>query len=217
MDFMIIFRTGDDFMSLFGKKKCCACGENIWAFYRKKLPCGFICEKCSHQISPLVRNTKFTDTDKLLEHLEYRKESSELLEKFQITRIIGEKERIVIDDKNKLVLFATEGDKWTKRQPDVIRFDQITGYDEYIEVIDSGDYYEGSEGITEVPKGYVSCNFSFILTIDSPWFGVMSIQINRDELITDDIESAEYRKYKEMLDEVRETFRPYYRSARKIS
>ncbi|MBP0977219.1 MAG: hypothetical protein J6U36_00355 [Oscillospiraceae bacterium] len=205
-------------MSLFGKKKCCACGENIGAFYRKKLPCGFICEKCSHQISPLVKYTKFTDVDRLKEHLEYRKESSELLEKFQITRIIGEKERIVIDDKNQLVLFATEGDKWTKRQPDVIHFDQITGFDEYIEVIDSGDYYESSEGIeNEVPKGYVSCNFSFILTIDSPWFSVMPIQINRDELITDDINSAEYRKYKEMLDEVKETFRPYYRSARKIS
>ena len=37
-----------------------------------------------------------------------------------------------------------------------------------------------------------------------------------DELITDDINSAEYRKYKEMLNEVKETFRPYYRSARKI-
>ena len=85
-------------------------------------------------------------------------------------------------------------------------------------MIDSGDYYESSEGIeNEVPKGYVSCNFSFILTIDSPWFSVMPIQINRDELITDDINSAEYRKYKEMLNEVKETFRPYYRSARKIS
>lgn len=204
-------------MSLFGKKKCCSCGENIGTLYRKKLPCGLLCEKCSRELSPFVKSVKFTDADRLREHLEYRKENSKLLEKFQITRIIGEKERLVIDDVNKLFLFA-DRDKWAKRQPDVIRFDQVTGFDEYVEAIESGDYYESSEGIeTEVPDGYVNYNFSFILTIDSPWFDVISLQINRDELITNDINVSEYREYKKILAEVRETFRPYYRTERKIS
>ena len=204
-------------MSIFGKKRCCSCGENIGTLYRKKLPCGLLCEKCSHKLSPFVKSIRFTDTEKLRDHLEYRKEIAELLEKFQITRIIGEKERIVIDDVNKLFLF-TDTDKWSKRMPDVIRFDQVTGFDEYIEAIESGDYYESSKGIeTEVPDGYVNYNFSFTLTIDSPWFDVISLQINRDELITDNPDISEFREYKKILAEVRETFRPYYRSARKIS
>lgn len=204
-------------MSIFGKKRCCSCGENIGTLYRKKLPCGLLCEKCSHKLSPFVKSIRFTDTEKLRDHLEYRKENAELLEKFQITRIIGEKERIVIDDVNKLFLF-TDTDKWSKRMPDVIRFDQVTGFDEYIEAIESGDYYESSKGIeTEVPDGYVNYNFSFTLTIDSPWFDVISLQINRDELITDNPDISEFREYKKILAEVRETFRPYYRSARKIS
>ena len=140
-----------------------------------------------------------------------------LLEKFEITRIIGEKERLVIDDKNKLFLF-TDTEKWSERQPDIIRFDQVTGFDEYVEAIDSGDYYESSKGIVkDVPAGYVNYNFSFTLTIDSPWFDVISLQINRDELNTDDINSPEYREYKKILSEVKETFRPYYRSVKKIS
>lgn len=204
-------------MSLFGKKKCCSCGENIGTLYRKKLPCGFICEKCSHELSPFVKSTKFTDAEKLREHLAYRRENTELLEKFEITRIIGEKERLVIDDRNRLLLFA-DRDKWAKRQPDVIRFDQVTGFDEYIEAIESCDYYESSEGIeTKVPDDFVTYNFFFTLTVDSPWFDVISIQINKDELITNDINVSEYREYKNILAEVRETFRPYYRKAKKIS
>ncbi|MCQ2465806.1 MAG: hypothetical protein MJ095_09505 [Oscillospiraceae bacterium] len=204
-------------MSLFGKKKCCSCGENIVTIYRKKLPCGLLCEKCSHEISPFVKSIRFTDTEKLRDHMAYRKENAELLEKFQITRIIGEKTRIVIDDRNGLFLIA-DCDRWSDRQPDVIRFDQVTGFDEYIEAIESGDYYESSKGIaTDLPEGYMTCNFSFTLTVDSPWFDVISMQINKDDLITDDINSSEYREYKKMLAEVRETFRPYYRSARKIS
>ena len=68
-----------------------------------------------------------------------------------------------------------------------------------------------------MPVGYVNYNFSFTLTIDSPWFDVISLQINRDELNTDDINSPEYREYKKILSEVKETFRPYYRSVKKIS
>ncbi len=203
-------------MSLFGKKKCCACGENITSIYKKKLPCGVLCEKCSRKLSPIVKSIRFTDTEILRSHLQYREENAALLEMFQITRIIGEKERLVIDDKNKLFILS-DRDKWSKRQPDVIRFDQVTGFDEYIEAIESCDYYESSEGIeNSVPDGYVNYNFSFILTVDSPWFDVITLQINRDELITDDISSREYREYKRILDEVKETFRPYYRSARKI-
>lgn len=203
-------------MSLFGKKKCCLCDTNIGTLYKKKLPCGLLCEKCKNKLSPFVKSSRFTDIELLKEHIAYRKENAELLEKFQITRIIGEKERLVIDDKNKLFLFA-DTEKWADRQPDVIRFDQVTGFDEYIEAIDSGDYYESSQGITSVPKGYVNYDFSFTLTIDSPWFDVISIQINRDELNTDDINSLEYREYKKILSEVKETFRPYYRKVKKIS
>lgn len=208
---------GEYEMSLFGKKKCCLCDESVGTIYKKKLPCGLLCEKCSHKLSPFVRSRKFTDIEKLRDHIEYRKENEELLKKFQITRIIGEKERLVIDDKNKLFLF-TDQDKWADHQPDVIRFDQVTGFDEYIEAIESGDYYESSKGIeTGVPKGFVNYNFSFTLTVDSPWFDVISLQINRDELNTDNINCAEYREYKEILAEIRETFRPYYRFAKKIS
>ena len=204
-------------MSIFGKKKCCLCDANIGSLYKKKLQCGLLCEKCKNELSPFVKSSRFTDIETLKAHIAYRKENAVLLEKFEITRIIGEKERLVIDDKNKLFLF-TDTEKWSERQPDIIRFDQVTGFDEYVEAIDSGDYYESSKGIVkDVPLSYVNYNFSFTLTIDSPWFDVISLQINRDELNTDDINSPEYREYKKILSEVKETFRPYYRSVKKIS
>ena len=119
-------------MSLFGKKKCCLCDANIGSLYKKKLPCGLLCEKCKNELSPFVKSSRFTDIETLKAHIAYRKENAVLLEKFEITRIIGEEERLVIDDKNKLFLF-TDTEKWSERQPDIIRFDQVTGFDEYVE------------------------------------------------------------------------------------
>ena len=204
-------------MSLFGAKRCCLCGTNIGVRPKKKLPCGLLCEKCSHKLSPFVKSQKFVSQDLLKSHIAYREENTKLLEKFQITRIIGEKERLVIDDWNKLFLFA-DRDKWSDRQPDVFHFDQVTGFDQYIESIDSMDYYESSSGIEKsVPSGSVNYNFQFTLTIDSPWFDVISIQINKDELNTNTIDCREYRQYVKILNEVKETFRPYYRIKKKVS
>jgi len=200
-------------MSLFGKKKCCNCNENIVAVYKKKLPCGLLCEKCNHKLSPFVKSTRFLNQSILKQHMEYREENSRLLEKFQITRIIGEKERLVIDDKNKLFLI-TANDKWANRQPDVLHFEQVTGFDRFIEAIESVNYSGGSKKAFDDSVNY---NFIFTLTVDSPWFDVISLQINKEELYTDDPECREYREYAAILDEVKETFRPYYRSIKKIS
>ena len=131
-------------MGLFDKKYCDICGEKIGLLGNRKLEDGNLCKDCAGKLSPWFSERRKSTVEDIRAQLEYRERNAEQLENFHETRVIGSHWAIHIDD-NQGLLFITSAGNWRSENPDLIRFDQVTGCT--LNVKQNTEVHEAVEGV----------------------------------------------------------------------
>ena len=169
------------FGKLFEKKECAICGGEIGLLGNRKLEDGNMCKKCAEKLSPWFTDRKESTVAEINEQLAYREANKEKVAAFNVTRILGEDEKIYLDE-DKMQFFVTSASNWKEANPDVLDFTQVTGVD-----LDTSE--SRTEEMRETPNGeQVSYNpprytyyydFDIAIMVNHPYFECMKFQLNR--------------------------------------
>ena len=130
-------------MALFEKKNCSVCGAKIGLLGGHKLADGNLCKDCAKKLSPWCSDYKSASEESIRAQLADREENKKRLAAFKTTKCFGEYGSIVIDEDARVFaaiedsassLFGerkeiTDISQIIDRNPDVIRFDQVTDVD----------------------------------------------------------------------------------------
>jgi hypothetical protein len=113
-------------MGLFDKKYCDICGEKIGLLGNRKLEDGNMCKDCAAKLSPYTTDRLRTTVSEIKEHLAYREANKDEVARFNVTRTIGDRIKILFDEDNEKFI-VTSDNRWQSGNPDVISFSQVTG------------------------------------------------------------------------------------------
>ena len=113
-------------MGLFDKKFCDFCGNKIGLLGNKKLEDGNMCKDCASKLSPWFSERRHSTKAEIQEQLAYREENRKAVAAFHKTRSIGKITKLLMDDDAKTFMVTSASDLG-KANPDVLRFDQVTG------------------------------------------------------------------------------------------
>lgn len=210
-------------MGLFDRKYCDICGEKISLLGNRKLEDGNLCKNCARKLSPWFEERRHSTVEEIRKQLEYREENKARVEQFNVTREIGGRWRVLIDETHGWVILTSVGD-YKSENPDILEFSQITGCEMDIDEDRSELMREGADGkkVSYNPPRYVfAYDFRVKVTVNSPYFNEIRMKLNSDsvELVSelpkgyalnrriDPSYSVEYRKYKQKGDEICETLK----------
>jgi len=113
-------------MGLFDKKSCDVCGGKIGLLGNRKLEDGNMCKDCASLLSPFTTDRRRTTLAEIKEHLAYREANKANVAAFNVTRTLGEKTKVLLDeDAGKFMV--TSSSRWQNENPDVMAFSQVTG------------------------------------------------------------------------------------------
>ena len=117
------------FGKLFDKKICDICGAEIGMFGNKKLEDGNCCKACAAKLSPWFDDRRHSTVQEIKEQLKYREENRTAVEKFHITRQLGNDISVLIDEDagNFMVLERRDVNDLAEKNPDVIPINLVTG------------------------------------------------------------------------------------------
>lgn len=175
-------------------------------FGNRKLEDGNMCKDCANLLSPFTTDRRRTSISDIKEHLVYRQANKTEVEKFNVTRTIGNSTKILLDeDAGKFIV--TSSNRWQSTNPDVMTYGQVTGCELEIKENKSEIYSKDAEGkeISYNPARYESeYDFEIMLHIKSPWFSEISFNINDDSI--DNKYSVEYNEASRQATEIKEIF-----------
>lgn len=143
---------GDWFKKTFGKQTCAFCGQEVGVMKRDKIKNNeFICSDCRLACSRYFKVYRYTK-DQILEHMDYMKMQKKLVEsarELKHNRIPdhGKQGIIFYDELGMLRVCDTSKDN--KYPLEMIRYDQIASYEEYVvetEPAEAGKEKEFKEG-----------------------------------------------------------------------
>ena len=153
-------------MGLFDKKYCDICGKEIKLLGNRKLDDGNMCKDCASKLSPWFSGRRHSSVAAIKEQLAYREANKAEVEKFQLTRTIGDGTKILIDEDQKKFII-TSASKWRETNPDVISFSSVTGCETRIDESKYEETTTNKEGktISYRPPHY-NYSYSFKATFD---------------------------------------------------
>ncbi len=133
---------GNFFKNIFGKKTCAFCGQECGMMSRTKIKGDeYICSKCDDMCSAFIRKSRFTKTE-LEGHMEYMKRSDRIYKEV-ILPSIKKHERYpsatsrqgieFYDDYGMFRIMDGSRDTNDRYPTELIRYDQVAGYEPYIE------------------------------------------------------------------------------------
>jgi len=190
-------------MGLFDKKFCDVCGAKIGLMGNRKLEDGNMCKDCASLLSPFTTDRRRTTLAEIKDHLAYRKANREEVAAFNVTRTLGEKTKVLLDeDAGKFIV--TSSSRWQNENPDVIAFSQVTGCNTEIredktELMTKGQ--DGKEISYNPPRYRYDYDFYVTIHINSPWFNEIKFQLNRSSVAQRS--SAEYRELERQANEIK--------------
>ena len=190
-------------MGLFDKKNCDICGGKIGLLGNRKLEDGNMCKDCAGLISPFMTDRRRTTQTEIREHLAYRENNQAKVTGFRLSRTLGDKTKIMLDESAGKFVVSSSG-RWQSENPDVIDYSQVTGCQVDIEESRTEEKTKDREGksISYNPPRYkYSYDFNVIIYVNSPWFNEIKFQINKDS--PDRRGSMEYREYEREANEIR--------------
>ena len=215
-------------MGFFDKKYCDVCGEKIGLLGNRKLENGNLCKDCAAKLSPFFSERKSSTVEEIKEQLAYREENRKELERFQATRIIGERMKVMVDEAGKRFVVTSSSDL-LKANPDIINLSDVISCNLDLDVEDTEIMRKDSQG-KEVsynpPRFCYSYNFNIEIGVRNPWFtqirfrlnpsdveivdeqtgggfgGVGRLTSNRRQSMVHPEYNADYRKYQRMSDEI---------------
>ena len=173
---------------LFEKKYCDFCGEKLGLFGNTTLAeGGHICKKCASQLSPWWSIGKTTSVTDIHEHLMYRDENKAKVAEFKVTRSLGDSYKVLFDDEARRLIITSASD-FTKSNPDVFDFDDVTTASWEVDENKSEVTTKDNEGktISYNPKRY-TYRYDFYITVyvKNPYFGTIRFKVNSSYVSVD--------------------------------
>lgn len=204
-------------MGLFDKKYCDLCGEKIGLLGNRKLKDGNMCKKCAKNISLYLTGRKQFTVEEMKEHLSYREENRQKLEKFSPTRTIGADTKLYIDD-NSGQWLVSRYPRYKDHNPDILTFDQVTGCT--VTVNESKDEIkrelpDGKEESYNPPRYRYSYDFRVEINVNSLWFSEIGFQVNRSSI--EDRNSIEFKNAENQAKEIEETLTQLHKEVLQVA
>jgi len=203
------------FGKLFEKKTCSICGGEIGLLGNRKLEDGNMCKDCAAKLSPWFSERRSSTIDQIKAQLEYREANREKVMSFRTTRTLGERTKLHLDEDAGLFMVTSARDL-NEANPDVLAFSDVTGClididEDRTEVMREDK--DGNEVSYPTPRYTYSYDFYITLQVRNPYFDEIRFQINDASVEPTPITgitgspnpqyNAEYRRYKEMAEEIK--------------
>lgn len=200
-------------MGLFDKKYCSICGNQIKLLGNRKLEDGNCCKECASKLSPFFSERRHSTVDSIKEQLAYREANLAEVEKFNVTRTIGDKTKVLIDEDQKKFII-TSSNKWREDNPDVIPFSAVTGCETRINETKSEDTTTDKDGnkVSYRPPHFTyRYYFAVKLYINNPYFDEISFNLNTfavEETVVGPHHNhgSSYESYAQSLEDIKEAF-----------
>ncbi|HHX59382.1 MAG TPA: DUF4428 domain-containing protein [Epulopiscium sp.] len=194
-------------MAFFKKKYCDICGEKIGLLGNRKLEDGNMCKKCAGLLSPYFTGRRKTSLSDIKDHLAYREENKKLVSEFNVTRTIGGKTRVLLDEDGQKFI-VTSYSRWQNENPDVIDFSQVTGCETEICEYRTEQKWKDPDGnqVSYSPRRYdIDYDFYITIGLNSPWFDQIHFKINDQRVAIRG--SVEYREMERQSNEIKVVLR----------
>ncbi len=171
-------------MGLFDKKFCSVCGGKIGLLGNRKLEDGNLCKDCAGKLSPWFSERRHSTVADIKEQLAYREANRAEVSAFHTTRTMGERTKVLLDEDARKFMVTSAGNL-QDANPDVLKFEDVTGCDLDIDerkVEQKMKNAEGKEVSYTPPRYKYEYNMSVIIYVNNPYFDDMRFQINSSTL-----------------------------------
>ena len=214
-------------MGLFDKKNCGICDKKIGVLdlvFAKKLEDGYLCKDCVKRLSPWFSDNRKSTVEEIREQMSYRELNKEEVASFNPTRTLGQKYKVMIDDKaNKFCV--TNESKWREANPDILKFSQVTGCD--IDIRENKDeiFDRDKDGnqVSFNPKQYsYKYNFGIVIHVNHKYFSEMKFDVNKTLLVEKDVyprrkaHEVDYQECKKITEDIKAAVLGIHEEARTI-
>ena len=169
---------------MFKKKNCDLCGGEIGLLGNRKLEDGNCCKNCANKLSRWFDDRRHSTVANIRDQLAYREANAAALQNFRATKVIGEENKVYIDE-NSRRFFVARYDNYQEENPDIIGFDQILScqldIDESKQEImrEVTDKDGNRKKVSYSPRRYLyRYNFDMIIKVRNPYFDDMKFRLN---------------------------------------
>lgn len=176
------------FGKLFEKKICSICGGEIGLLGNRKLADGNCCKKCAAKLSPWFTDRREATVAEIQEQLAYRDRNAEALQSFNVTSVIGENEKMYIEEIDGIPtrFFVTSCTSYLEENPDIISFTDVLSctvdIDENKEEI-MRENKDGENVSFNPPRFQHHYNFYIDMVIRNvPWFDSIRFNVNDEDV-----------------------------------
>ena len=169
------------FGKLFEKKECSICGGEIGLLGNRKLEDGNMCKSCAAKLSPWFSDRRQSTVDEIKEQLDYREANREKVASFRITRTLGERTKVLLDEDAGLFM-VTAAKNLEEANPDVLSFSDVTGCKLDIDESRTEIEYEDKDGERKSfnPRRY-AYSYDFYI-VNNPYFNEIRFQLNSESV-----------------------------------
>ena len=179
-------------MGLFDKKYCSICGEKIGLFGNRKLEDGNLCKNCEAKLSPFFSDRRKSTVEEIRTQLEYRQRNMDAVAAFHITRALGDRTKVLLDeDAGKFMV--TSARSLATANPDVLDFADVTGCRVDLDESRTERMQEDKDGneISYKPPHFdFSYSFYVIITVHHPYFNEIRFPLNSEPIEIEDVQLA---------------------------
>ena len=172
------------FGKLFDKKECSICGGEIGLLGNRKLEDGNMCKSCAAKLSPWFSDRRQSTVDEIKEQLDYREANREKVASFRITRTLGERTKVLLDEDAGLFM-VTAAKNLEEANPDVLSFSDVTGCKLDIDESRTEIEYEDKDGERKSfnPRRCAySYAFYIVINVNNPYFNEIRFQLNSESV-----------------------------------
>ena len=171
------------FGKLFEKKECSICGGEIGLLGNRKLEDGNMCKDCAARLSPWFSDRRQSTVEEIRQQLDYREANHEKVAAFRITRTLGERTKVLLDEDAGLFM-VTSARNLTDANPDVLSFSDVTGCKLDIDESKTEIEYRDAEGERKSfnPRRYAySYDFYIVINVNNPYFNEIRFQLTASQ------------------------------------
>ena len=175
------------FGKLFEKKECSICGGEIGLLGNRKLEDGNMCKDCAAKLSTWFSDRRQSTVEEIRQQLDYREANHEKVAAFRITRTLGERTKVLLDEDAGLFM-VTSARNLTDANPDVLSFSEVTGCKLDIDESKTEIEYRDAEGERKSfnPRRYAySYDFYIVINVNNPYFNEIRFQLNSESVDND--------------------------------
>lgn len=169
---------------IFKKKECCICGNEVGLLGNRKLEDGNMCSKCTKKLSSWFEDRRSSTVQQIKEQLAYRAQNEEDLKGFNVSRVIGDYEKIHIEGVNGVPtrFFVTQFGETVEDNPDIIHFRDVVSCVMDLDVHDEELMQKDAEGnrVSYNPPRFQH-HYNFIIRMEiqnNPYFDNIHFTVN---------------------------------------